>query len=106
MVNVVKVVKTVKVVIVVEEVVTDTEENTDKAMDASDLKAGCPAIGVDVWTTFDDHGRHVEIWKPWKDSSRCYMVVYTRVDAFSVHFPQLRSPRQNHKHSSFALYSE
>jgi hypothetical protein len=67
----------------------DTQENTDRAMDVPELETGCPAIGIAVWSTFDDHGRHVEAWKPWKSSSRCYMVVYTRVDAFSVHFPPI-----------------
>jgi hypothetical protein len=67
----------------------DAEENTDNAMDVPPQGTCFPAIGIDVWSTFDDHGRHVEAWKPWTRSSRCYMVVYTRVDAFSAQFPPI-----------------
>jgi len=72
-------------------------ENTGNAMDVPPLGTDCPAIGIDVWSTFDDHGRHVEAWKPWIRSSRCYMVVYTRVDAFSAQFPPIAFHTQESK---------
>jgi hypothetical protein len=35
----------------------------------------------DVWTTFDDHGRHAEKWAPLDGpSKRCTMLLYTRTD--------------------------
>ena len=75
----------------------NAKENTGNAMDVPPLGTDCPAIGIDVWSTFDDHGRHVEAWKPWIRSSRCYMVVYTRVDAFSVQFPPIAFHTQESK---------
>ncbi len=46
----------------------------------------CPAIGIDVWSTLDDHGKHFEPFKPWKPSKNCVMVVYTRVDTLDAYF--------------------
>jgi hypothetical protein len=61
-------------------------ELDDRTTERPHQELKCPAIGIDVWSTLDDHKRHFEPSKPWKPSKNCVMVVYTRVDTLDAYF--------------------